>query len=362
MKVLKKLKNYLFYCGIEREEYNAVKKDVYASNFVIWRILHFFMAAVFLALYISSLMNGLLHVNRYFYLAAFLYSSAGIVYFFVLRKDSRVAKLLMYLSMSLLLAFGCFISRNNPVAPATTFIALLLITPMFMIDRPVYMTMELCAASTVFLIWMHSVKSHDIWMVDLINVIIFTIVGIFLNIIANAVRIREFVLTRKINIQKDTDELTGLKNKASLTREINAILKSDAADKGAIFVIDVDKFKSINDTFGHDVGDSVIEQLGKYLATMFIRDEIVGRFGGDEFIIFIKGTNEKDAIRRIATDVIAGASEQVTLPDADKKVSISIGGAICDGLEKDYSEIFKKADTALYRSKADPDNRFCMYE
>ena len=57
MKVLKILRNYFFYCGIEKEEYDAIKKDVYASNYIIWRILHFFMAFVFLALYISSLMN-----------------------------------------------------------------------------------------------------------------------------------------------------------------------------------------------------------------------------------------------------------------------------------------------------------------
>ena len=71
MKVLKILRNYFFYCGIEKEEYDAIKKDVYASNYIIWRILHFFMAFVFLALYISSLMNSRLSVNRVFYLMAF---------------------------------------------------------------------------------------------------------------------------------------------------------------------------------------------------------------------------------------------------------------------------------------------------
>ena len=85
---------------------------------------------------------------------------------------------------------------------------------------------------------MHSVKEPDIWAVDVINVVIFTIVGIFLNIIADSVRIREFVLTRKLNIQKDTDELTGLKNKAALIREVNAILHNGKTDKGVLFVMD----------------------------------------------------------------------------------------------------------------------------
>ena len=143
MKVLKSLRNYFLYCGIEKEEYDAIKKDVYVSNFSIWRILHFFMASVFLALFISSLMSKMLRVNSFFYLMAFLYSAAGIAYFFLLKRDSKIAKLLMYLSMSLLFLFGCFISRNNAYVPATTFIALLLIAPMFVIDRPIYMTVEL---------------------------------------------------------------------------------------------------------------------------------------------------------------------------------------------------------------------------
>ena len=357
MKVLRILRNYFFYCGIEKDEYDAIKKDVYASNFVIWRILHFFMTSVFLALFISSLMNRLLKVNSTFYLMAFLYSAAGIAVFFLFKKDSRIAKLIMYLSMSLLFVFGCFISKNNPSAPATTFIALLLITPMFMIDRPIYMTLELSGAATMFLIWMHAVKPAEIWMVDVINVIIFTIVGIFLNIIADSVRIREFVLARKLSIQKDTDELTGLKNKGALIREVNTILRG--ADRGVLFVMDVDKFKSINDTFGHDVGDDVIVQFGSILAKQFTNGEIAARFGGDEFVVFVKGVDSAERAREIADGIINGAAE-VILPTVGRKMSVSVGAALRNG-EKDFPELFKKADSSLYVAKADTENRFCLH-
>ena len=188
-----------------------------------------------------------------------------------------------------------------------------------------------------------------------------TVLGIFLHIIANSIRIKEFVLTRKINIQKDMDEMTGLKNKGSLTREINEYLADESTDKGILLVMDVDRFKSINDTYGHDVGDSVISQLGGYLRSRFTHDEIIGRFGGDEFILFIRDTDDPDFARRIAEEVIKGTSENVILPDRDRKVSISIGIAVYHGAEKNYSEIFKKADTALYQSKADPDNRCYVY-
>ena len=361
MRKLRKLCNYFCYCGIGKDEYRVVKKDAYVSNFVIWRILHFLMAAAFGSLFLASIFNGMLRKNEIFYLFSFIYSVVSIFLFFILKKDSLIAQFLIYLSISLLFVFACFISQNNSNIPATTFIVFLVITPMLMIDKPFFMAIELCAASGMFLFWMHCIKSYDVWKIDLINVIPFTIIGIFLNIISNSVRIREFVLTRKINIQKDTDELTGLKNKGALTRHINEFLSSENSDRGIIFMMDVDHFKSINDTYGHDIGDSVICQLGTFLAGKFTNGEILGRFGGDEFIVFIKDTDDLDAAKKIADEIIQGVSENVSLPDSNEKVKVSIGAAVYKGLENNYSEIFKKADVALYKAKADANNRLCVY-
>lgn len=197
---------------------------------------------------------------------------------------------------------------------------------------------------------------------DMINVVIFTIAGIILNIIANTIRIKEFVLTRKLNIQKDTDELTGLKNKGAMTRKINNYLAAGQSGKGIMFLMDVDHFKSINDTLGHDVGDDVIVQLGHLLGSKFDNNELAGRFGGDEFVVFIKDADDPEVARNAAAAIVREAYESITLPDKDWRVSVSIGVAIYNGLEKDYSEIFKKADIALYRSKADKVNRYCFYE
>lgn len=362
MNVFKTIRNYYFYCGIEKDEYNAVKTDAYISNFEVWKILHFLMAAVFCLLYIASRQFSMMEANRWFYLIGFLYSVCAIVCFFLLKKDSIFAQLLIYLSMSFLFLFACFINLNKPEHNATTFIVLLVLTPMFMIDKPYFMTIELCVASAVFLIWMHNVKPIDIWRIDLVNSVTFTVIGCILNVIANSLRIREFVLTRKIRIQRDTDEMTGLRNKGSLTKEINEFLEDKSTEKGLLFVLDVDRFKSINDEYGHDVGDDVIIQLGDFLGRRFTNQEIVGRFGGDEFIVFIQNTNDLDSARKTAEDLVGGVLKGVLLPNNEKGVSVSIGIAAYNGQENNYSELFKKADIAMYQAKADPENRFYIYE
>ena len=297
-----------------------------------------------------------------FYLVGFLYFVCAIVCFFIFKKDSIFAQFLIYISMSFLFLFACFINVNKPEHNATTFIVLLVLTPMFMIDKPYFMTIELGAASAVFLTWMYEVKPIDVWQIDLVNAVTFTVIGCFLNVIANSLRIREFVLTRKIRIQRDTDEMTGLRNKGSLTREINEFMEDNSADKGLLFVLDVDRFKSINDIYGHDVGDDVIIQLGSFLGRIFTNHEIVGRFGGDEFIIFIKNTNDLDSACKTAEYLVEGASKSVLLPNNEKGVSISIGIAAYNGREKNYSELFKKADIAMYKAKADQEKRFYIYE
>lgn len=362
MNILKTMRNYYCYCGIEKDKYNAVKRDAYISNYEVWRILHFLMAAVFFLLFIVSLRHSVMQTSRSLYLTGFLYSVGAIACFFALKKDSILAQFLIYLSISFLFLFACFLNLNKPESNATTFIVLLLVTPMFMIDKPYFMTIELCAASAIFLIWMRGAKPMNVWQLDLINVITFTVIGSFLNVIANSLRIREFVLTRRLRIQRDTDEMTGLRNKASLTREINRFLADESTDRGLLFVLDVDRFKSINDVYGHDVGDDVIIQLGRYLGGRFTDQDIVGRFGGDEFIVFIRNNDDLEYARRTAAEIVEGVSKGVTLPDHESGVSISIGIAAYNGREKNYSEIFKKADIALYKAKADPENRFYVYE
>ena len=362
MKELRILRDYLCYCGIDKAEYNAVKRDAYISNFRVWRILHCAMIMVFASLYTYSNFRSFEVENSPLYMSLLFYSLISAFAFFTLNEKSLLAQFWIYLSISLLFLFSAKVAEMHPENTATSFIAMLLITPMFMLDRPFFMGIVLTIASAVYLIWMRPIKPDIIWQIDAANVITFAVIGFFLHVISNSIRIKEFTLTRKLNIQKDTDDLTSLKNKGALTREINEYLEDESKDKGIMFILDIDYFKAVNDTYGHDVGDDVIRQLGDYLNRYFTNDEIVGRFGGDEFVLFIKDTNDAETAERIAREVASGVSESIVLPKEEQKVSVSIGIALYQGEEKNYSEIFKKADTALYDVKSDRTQRYKIFE
>ena len=99
MKLFRTIRNYFCYCGIEKEEYKAVKKSAYVSNYEVWRVLHILMDLAFAGLFIYSLFNPLFESNKWFYLGVLIYSIIATILLFVLKKDSITGQLLIYLSI-----------------------------------------------------------------------------------------------------------------------------------------------------------------------------------------------------------------------------------------------------------------------
>ena len=98
MKFLRTQRNFFCYCGIEKDEYKALKKDAYVSNFAVWRVLHCLITGVLAFLFIGSLFVDVLEPNRLLYLFAFVYYAVvTLLFFFVFKKDSILAQLVIYL-------------------------------------------------------------------------------------------------------------------------------------------------------------------------------------------------------------------------------------------------------------------------
>lgn len=147
------------------------------------------------------------------------------------------------------------------------------------------------------------------------------------------------------------DPLTKVLNKMEVQREVTAVLNDkDEHRSHAMLLIDIDNFKGINDTFGHTFGDTVITDVAALIQAQFRASDIVGRVGGDEFLVFMKDTELEKAIEK-AKVLCNVLSKDYSGGDVNYHISSSVGLAMYGVDGNSYGELFEKADHAMYRAK-----------
>lgn len=161
-------------------------------------------------------------------------------------------------------------------------------------------------------------------------------------------------------IQANKDSLTGLWNRKYISHEVNNYLKN-TKNYGALFMVDLDNFKNINDKFGHLAGDDILMQTGKLIEEAAGKDNIACRVGGDEFMIFIHGCRDKDLLSSIAEKLISNLNNEVSCTGMDYAAAASVGIAVAQYDGSTFSQLYGNADKALYLSKKKGKNTFQFY-
>lgn len=193
----------------------------------------------------------------------------------------------------------------------------------------------------------------------------------------NVVRRLEVILAEKEELTKKlaeandqlerlarTDALTGLANKRALEEALNRDLSRADRDKTnlSVAVVDVDHFKQVNDRWGHQVGDVVLSRVAQILATNVRTGDLATRYGGEEFVLILPGTNAFGA--KLAAERIRRVLSNTTLqgPDGPFQVTASFGVAsVCGpGCARSAKDLIERADAALYAAKRNGRNRVLM--
>ncbi|MEG1868886.1 MAG: GGDEF domain-containing protein [Clostridiales bacterium] len=169
--------------------------------------------------------------------------------------------------------------------------------------------------------------------------------------------------TKEINIlkQAQTDGLTNLYNRAAIEEKIKDTLKNKTSQMYGLAIIDVDNLKEVNDTLGHIQGDHAIIAFADILGNYFGDDDIVGRIGGDEFIVFLKNYQNKKEIQATMDILIKKLSSLHTGENNNYHLHGSIGIALRNSLDDSFESLYKKADTALYFVKRHGKNNYEFY-
>jgi diguanylate cyclase (GGDEF)-like protein len=150
------------------------------------------------------------------------------------------------------------------------------------------------------------------------------------------------------------DSMTRLKNRGAFTSEMIDVLQASlhTKEKIALHLIDLDNFKSVNDTLGHQAGDAVLKGLAERLVRNTRPTDTVGRLGGDEFVVLQRGVQNESAARAFADRLVFAMREPVTFQDNEIRSSISIGTAVSPLHASTPDNLMAYADMALYAAKA----------
>ena len=155
------------------------------------------------------------------------------------------------------------------------------------------------------------------------------------------------------------DVLTGLWNRAYTENAVNEMISQEK--KGALFMLDMDNFKAVNDNYGHIAGDETLKVFAGTLKKFAGEGDILCRIGGDEFMIFVKGVTEKSELSSRAADIISDFQKKFAALSFEIECSVSIGIAQTpeDGLE--FNKLYNSADKALYYVKQNGKNAYHFF-
>jgi diguanylate cyclase (GGDEF)-like protein/PAS domain S-box-containing protein len=169
-------------------------------------------------------------------------------------------------------------------------------------------------------------------------------------------------LAERLAHQAYHDELTGLANRTLFQQRLASVLADPAAAQVAVLFCDLDGFKAVNDSQGHDVGDALLGLVAQRLLYCVRGEDLVARFGGDEFAVLVTDTHGLRAARDIADRIEESLRRPFTLDDREVRVGVSIGIALADPDADSVDLLLRNADLAMYRAKAEQNVAVVVFE
>lgn len=158
------------------------------------------------------------------------------------------------------------------------------------------------------------------------------------------------------------DSLTGCLNKATFIESLDAWLSVKDFNKDSVLLfIDLDNFKRINDTLGHEIGDKILHYVGELLRETLPQEALIGRFGGDEFVVFCPLVNDMKEVHTLIYGLLSQFKEKLVFGKVKVHVTCSMGVAICPVDGEDSAMLLKNADTAMYKAKDNGKNSYSFY-
>ena len=164
-----------------------------------------------------------------------------------------------------------------------------------------------------------------------------------------------------LSLKASTDQLTGLPNKNSFVERLNKTISKKPKEEFSIVFLDVDHFKGINDNYGHKSGDIVLQQFSKIIENLITNEDILSRFGGDEFVLLVKHNNNKEKLDKTIKNISKALDTSFHIGGDEIFISASIGVSTYPFDGADASSLLKNSDIAMYGSKKNGRNCYQFF-
>ena len=327
---------------ISGKEYDMIQEDMQAENRNSLLFFSIITMLFLLVMLLISFCSPLFVRFRSAYILLMLVELPILAGAYI-SKNKHPAILLfgMYAFEIMLYVFAVILGTvTQPQEQAASIVAFLLTVPLLFTDKPFRMICSIGVGVVLFILTAIKVKDKSVLFVDIVDVVVFGILGAILGTHAMRVKCQRLLFARKVSILSETDMLTGLRNRNAYEQKLHDYASLKNCEIASVYV-DVNGLHEINNTKGHAAGDQMLRYIGKTVQNEFGEMNSF-RIGGDEFVVLLIDEPE---------DRIRAKIEQIRKQVEKESYHVSIGCSVGNTSDKNISSLIVEAEKRMYEDK-----------
>ena len=342
--------------GFELDVFDKYRDSVTRSNKVAIKVLSVLVIATTLIIMVFGFVTKQPEEGAIF---CFLALSAGAYSVFVtFREESTREKILTAGYLLSIAVYTLSIYGSYTLKSDVFWVGTLVAVACYIFDYAWRVgSLQIASYIAMMLVWNYSGMKMDA--IRIVYSALYLVISLVTFYTLNRARVKLIAGQQRSQYQADTDLLTGLTMRTAAQKQIEEHLKTDT--HGVMMLMDLDRFKSVNDRLGHQMGDTVLIDVANDLKRMFRNSDVLSRLGGDEFVVYMNSVPEKEWAMERASQVVRAVRRWVGNGTTNIQISASIGIVMTDMVDRNYDELYKAADIAMYAAKSQGGNRAMFY-